>query len=217
MKDRRAFRYSLSLQPNITGPHRSADPQVAASVSVPFRLQFISSRHVVLSFCRNGAKCFKSSFPQTTPKGHSGPADGKKAPSKAPTFVAPLCKNTSMETCQTVTAKDSTRTSAVFIPPFKKQRVVVQDSSSEAKREKEEEEDIRNCVSVTPVNIKSFVPPTDKSPSTRDAPDCKSKEDIRSAADTSRNELEINQNLPFGWRSEDSARETSCKEAKVLK
>lgn len=104
----------------------------------------------------------------------------------------------------------------MFVPPFKKQRVVVQDSSSEAKRaEKEDGEDKCNCV--TPVHIKSFVPPTDKSPSTRDAPDCKGKEDIRSAADTSRKELEINQNLPFGWRSEDSARETSCKEAKVLK
>lgn len=101
----------------------------------------------------------------------------------------------------------------MFIPPFKKQRVIVQDSSSEAKREKEEGEDKRNCVSVTPVKIKSFVPPTEKSPSTR------SKEDIQSAtsADTSRTELEINQNLPVGGRSEESARETSCKEAKVLK
>lgn len=107
----------------------------------------------------------------------------------------------------------------MFIPPFKKQRVIVQDSSSEAKREKEEGEDKRNCVSVTPVKIKSFVPPTEKSPSTRDTPDCKSKEDIQSAAsaDTSRTELEINQNLPVGGRSEESARETSCKEAKVLK
>ncbi|XP_075892594.1 breast cancer type 2 susceptibility protein [Nelusetta ayraudi] len=181
MKDRRAFRYSLSLQPNITGPHR------------------------------NATKCFESSFPQTTPKERSGPADGKTAPSKTPTFVPPLCKNTSKETCQSATVKDSARTSAVFIPPFKKQRVVVQDSSSEAKREKEEGEDKRNCVSVTPVKIKSFVPPTEKSPSTRDAPDCKSKEDIQSvaSADTSRTELEINQNLPVGGRSEESARETS--------
>lgn len=148
----------------------------------------------------------------------SGTADSKTAPSKAPVFIPPLCKSTSKETCQNATVKDGAKTSAVFIPPFKKQRVTVQDSYSEAKRERKEEEDEHNCVSVTPVKMKSFVPPAEKSASTDDAPVCKSKEAIRSAtlADTSRNDLEINQKLPVGCHSEESAEETS-EEASVCK
>lgn len=183
---------------------------------VSFSFSPVPHAFVVLSFERSGTKCFKSSFPQTAPTGRSGTADGKTAPSKAPVFIPPLCKSTSKETCQSATVKDSAKTSAVFIPPFKKQRVIVQDSCSEAKREKKEDEEKHNSGSVTPVKINSFVPPT-KSPSTNDAPGCKSKEDIRSAAsaDNSRNEL-MNQKLPVGCRSDDSAEET-CKEVNVCK
>lgn len=131
-------------------------------------------------------------------------------------FVPPLCKSTSKETCQSATVKDGAKTSAVFVPPFKKQRVIIQDNYSEAKREKKEEEDKHNCVSVTPVKIRSFLPPTEKSASTNDTPGGKSKDVIRSAAsaDASRNELEINQKLPVGCRSDQSAGET-CKEVNV--
>lgn len=50
MKDRRAFRYNLLLQPNITRPHRSAGLQVAASISSQFQFNFSPSPHAVL-FC----------------------------------------------------------------------------------------------------------------------------------------------------------------------
>lgn len=107
----------------------------------------------------------------------------------------------------------------MFIPPFKKQRVIVQDSSSEVKTEEEEEEDKQNGVSATIVKIKSFLPPIEKSPSTTDATDYQRKEDIQSltSADTSRNELEINQNFPVDGRPEESAREMSRKETNVCK
>lgn len=143
----------------------------------------------------------------------SGPADGKIAPSKAPVFIPPLCKSTSTETCQSATVKDDAKTPSVFIPPFKKQRVIVQDSYSEAKTEKE---DKNNCVSVTPVKIQSCLPPTEMSPCTNDASGCKGKEVTRSAAsaDTSRNELEVN--LPVGCRSDESTGET-CKDVNVCK
>lgn len=170
-------------------------------------------------FCllqRNRAKCFESSSPQTTATRRSGPADGKTAPLKAAVFVPPLCKSTSKETCQSGIAKDGAKTPVVFIPPFKKQRVVVQDSYQEPKRQKMEEENKYDCVSVTPV--KSFLPPAEKSPSNNDAPGCKSKEGIQSAAsaDTSRNEPQISQKLPVGLHPQDPAGET-CKMANVCK
>lgn len=133
-------------------------------------------------------------------------------------FVPPLCKSTSTETCQSATIKEGGKAPAVFVPPFKKQRVIVQDSSSEEKRGKKDEEDERKGVSVTPVKIKSLVTPSEKSPSTNDATDFKSKEYIQSAAlaDTSRNELDTEQKLLVGCRSEESTGET-CKEVIVSK
>lgn len=108
------------------------------------------------------------------------------------------------------------RKSAAFIPPFKKQRVIVQESSSEVKEE-EEEEHKHSCVSVAPVKMKSFVPPTENTPNTREVPDFKNSEDSRSAASTGtiRNEPVIKRSLPAGCISEDSAGDLSCKEVKV--
>lgn len=105
------------------------------------------------------------------------------------------------------------RTSSAFIPPFKKQRIVVQDNSLETKGE-EEEEDKLHCVSVTPFKINSFVPPTKNTESAEDVTGYKSREDIQTMAlaDTSNNELVNYQNLPVGCGSEESDGETSCKE-----
>lgn len=104
------------------------------------------------------------------------------------------------------------RTSSAFIPPFKKQRIVVQDNSLETKGE--EEEDKLHCVSVTPFKVNSFVPPTKNTESAEDVTGYKSKEDIQTMAlaDTSNNKLVNYQNLSVGCSSEESDGETSCKE-----
>lgn len=103
------------------------------------------------------------------------------------------------------------RTSSAFIPPFKKQRIVVQDNSLETKAEEEVD---KLCVSVTPFKINSFVPPTKNTQSTEDVTGYKSKEDIQTMAlaETSNNTLVNNQNLPVGCGSAESDGETSCKE-----
>lgn len=101
--------------------------------------------------------------------------------------------------------------SSAFIPPFKKQRIVVQDNSLQTKAE---EEDKLHCASVTPFKINSFVPPTKNTESAEDVTGYKSKEDIQTMAlaDTSNNKLVNYQNLPVGCGSEESDGETSCKE-----
>lgn len=152
----------------------------------------------------------ETSFQKTTPTERSVPADSKAAQSKKPAFIPPFYKNAKTDSCKSTVLKDSVRTSSAFIPPFKKQRIVVQDNSLETKGEG----DKLHCVSVTPFKINNFVSPTKNTQSAEDVTGSKSKEDIQTVAlaDISNNELVNNQNLPVGCGSEESDGETSCKE-----
>uniref|UniRef100_A0A3Q4IA78 BRCA2 DNA repair associated n=1 Tax=Neolamprologus brichardi TaxID=32507 RepID=A0A3Q4IA78_NEOBR len=119
MKDRGVFKYSTSLYPNITRPHRY----------VPVE-----------------APCF-----QTDPR-------SKSAHYKTSAFVPPFVRNAKTETHKNMVLKDSIRTPLAFVPPFKKQRTIVQESSCKA----HEGEDKHQKPFVMSSNSKCFVPPTKK-------------------------------------------------------
>ncbi|XP_051253121.1 breast cancer type 2 susceptibility protein isoform X2 [Dicentrarchus labrax] len=165
MKDRRVFRYSVSLHPNITTPHR------------------------------NGINYVETRLQKTTPTRHSSPGDSRSAHSKMPTFVPPFLKSAKTESRKNTVLKDNIRTPPVFVPPFKKQRTIVQESSSKP----QEEEDKTHHLFVTPFNSNTYVPPA------TDVTGNKSK-DIQTVAlaDTTNDNLIHNQNLPVGCGSENS-------------
>ncbi|XP_074496387.1 breast cancer type 2 susceptibility protein isoform X2 [Sebastes fasciatus] len=170
MRDRRVFKYNVSLHPNITGPHR------------------------------NGKKHVETSLQKTTPTQYSTSGDGRSAHSKMPAFVPPFLKNAKTESRKNTVLKDNIRTPSAFVPPFKKQRTIVQESSS---KPQEEEEDKHNHPFVTPFKSNTYVPPTEKTQSSTDVTVNKSKQDIETMAlDDTTND---NQNLPVGCGSEDSA------------
>ncbi|XP_074535553.1 breast cancer type 2 susceptibility protein isoform X2 [Halichoeres trimaculatus] len=100
MKDRRVFKYSNSLHPNITRPHRSGN-------------QFTESR-----------------FQKTTPTQHSAPGGSRSAQTRTPAFVPPFLKNPKTESRKNAMHLENIRTPPAFVPPFKKQRTIVQESSS---------------------------------------------------------------------------------------
>ncbi|XP_029302084.1 breast cancer type 2 susceptibility protein [Cottoperca gobio] len=177
MKDRRVFKYSVSLHPNITRPHGNGKN------SVETRLQKITSE-------------------QPSTAGVS-----RSAHSKMPTFVPPFLKNAKTESRKTSVLKDNSGTSFVFVPPFKKQRTIVQESSSKP----QEEEDKHHRLFVTPLNSNTYVPPTKKTQSTTDVTANANKEDIQmvALAGTTNDMLMNIQNLPVGCGSEDSAAQAS--------
>ncbi|KAM4627618.1 breast cancer type 2 susceptibility protein [Polymixia lowei] len=100
-KDRRVFKYSISLHPNITKPHSYGKGFVET------RLQ-------------------KTEPQQSTPQPTFD--DGKPSSSKMPVFVPPFQKTTRTETPKSNVPQGKPRTPAVFVPPFKKQRTTVQES-----------------------------------------------------------------------------------------
>ncbi|XP_037632124.1 breast cancer type 2 susceptibility protein isoform X2 [Sebastes umbrosus] len=170
MRDRRVFKYSVSLHPNITGPHR------------------------------NGKKHVETSLQKTTPTQYSTSGDGRSAHSKMPALVPPFLKNAKTESRKNTVLKDNIRTPSAFVPPFKKQRTIVQESSSKPQEEEEEEEDKHNHPFVTPFKSNTYVPPTEK---TQSSTDVTGKQDTETVAlDDTTND---NQNLPVGCGSEDSA------------
>ncbi|XP_053176160.1 breast cancer type 2 susceptibility protein [Scomber japonicus] len=175
MKDRRVFKYSVSLHPNITRPNRDGKNYMVT------RLQ------------------------QATP--HSSPGDRKSTHSTIPAFVPPFLKNSKTDTHKNNMVKDNIRT-PVFVPPFKKQRTIVQESSK-----LQEEEDKHHCVSVMPSNSNTFVPPTKKTSgqSTTDVTGNKSTEVTHTVAlaDNTKDDLVENRKSPVGYRTEDSATEAS--------
>ncbi|XP_071352641.1 breast cancer type 2 susceptibility protein isoform X2 [Trachinotus anak] len=110
MKDRRAFKYNVSLHPNITKPHR------------------------------NGNNYVETSLQRTTPTQHSASGDSRSARSKMPVFVPSFVKNSKTETQKNTLFKDNRRTSSAFVPPFKKQKTIVQESSSKPPEEEEDKQ-----------------------------------------------------------------------------
>ncbi|XP_059187692.1 breast cancer type 2 susceptibility protein [Centropristis striata] len=106
MKDRRVFKYSTSLHPSITRPHR------------------------------NGKNYVETILQRTTPTKLSTPGESRSAHSKTPTFVPPFHKNTKTERHNNTALKDNIRTPSAFVPPFKKQRTFVEESSSKPQEDK---------------------------------------------------------------------------------
>ncbi|XP_028429066.1 breast cancer type 2 susceptibility protein isoform X2 [Perca flavescens] len=100
MKDRRVFKYSVSLHPNITRPHR------------------------------NGNNYVETTLQKTKPTQQSTPEDSRSAHSKMPVFVPPFLKDAKTESHKNTVLKDNTKTPTSFVPPFKKQMTIVQESSS---------------------------------------------------------------------------------------
>ncbi|XP_070762067.1 breast cancer type 2 susceptibility protein [Enoplosus armatus] len=176
MKDRRVFKYSVPLHPNITRPHRS------------------------------GKNYVETSLQNTASTQHSTPGDSRSVHSKVPAFVPPLFKNAKTESRKNTVLKDNIRTPSAFVPPFKKQRTIVQESSSKP----QEEDSKHHHLLVTPFNSNTYVPPTKITQSTTDVTANKNK-DIQNLAftDTTIENLKNNRNLPVGCGSEHCASEAS--------
>lgn len=103
MKDRRVFKYSISLHPNVTGPQNHS---------------YMNGKNYV------DARLQKATLTKPlTP-------ENKAANSKMATFIPPFFKNTETEKGKSTVLKDNRRTPSAFVPPFKKQRSFVQESSS---------------------------------------------------------------------------------------
>ncbi|XP_041797388.1 breast cancer type 2 susceptibility protein [Chelmon rostratus] len=177
MKDRRVFKYSVPLHPNITRPHS------------------------------NGRNYVETRLQKTTPAHYSTTGDSRAAHSKMPTFIPLFVKNATTERRKSTVLKDNIRTPSAFVPPFKKQRAIVQESSSKP----QDKEDKQHHLSVTPFNSNTFVPPTKKTPGTADLTGNQRKEDIQTVAlgDTMTDNLMNIPNFPVDCGSEDCAAEAS--------
>lgn len=134
------------------------------------------------------------------------PGDSRSAHSKIPAFVPPFFKNSKTETHKNNMFKDNSRTPSAFVPPFKKQRTIVQESCSKP----HEEEDKHSAM---PSNSNTYVPPTKKTSrqSTTDVTVDKSREDIQtvSLADNTKDDLVKNHKLLVGCGAEYSAADAS--------
>ncbi|XP_075956176.1 breast cancer type 2 susceptibility protein isoform X2 [Anarhichas minor] len=178
MKDRRIFKYSVSLHPNITRPHT------------------------------NGKNYVETRLQNTTPTQYSTPGESRSAHSKKPAFVPPFLTNTKTESHKDTMLKDNMRTPSAFVPPFKRQRPGVQESSSEP--QVEEKEDKHHHPFVMPFNSNAYVPPTKKTQCTTGLTGHKSTEDVEAVALADNTSVKLmNQKLPVGCGSEDTAAETS--------
>ncbi|XP_035011350.2 breast cancer type 2 susceptibility protein homolog [Hippoglossus stenolepis] len=173
MKDRRAFKFQASPHPNITQPHR------------------------------NGKNYVETKLQNTTPAQHFTSGGSRSAHSNMPAFVPPFLNNAKMETCKDAVLKVNTRTPPAFVPPFKKQRTIVQESSCKP----QQEEDKHQHLFVTPTNRSTILPPTKKTQSSTDVAGNTSKVDIPpvALADTKHDYLTDNHNVPVGCGSGDSA------------
>lgn len=148
----------------------------------------------------------ETNLQKTAPAQCSTPGDSRSAHSRMPAFVPPFLKNAKTEGRKNTVVKDNIKTPSAFVPPFKKQRTIIQESSSKAQEEKDE----HSHLFVTPFNSNMYVPPPKKTQSTTEVSN-KSKEDIETVAlaNTTNDNLMNKQNLPVGCGSEDSAAEAS--------
>ncbi|KAI4815690.1 hypothetical protein KUCAC02_005825 [Chaenocephalus aceratus] len=175
MKDRRVFKYSVSLHPNITKPPGGKN-------DIETRLQ------------------------KMTPTQPSIPGDSRSSHPKMPAFVPPFLRNAKTESHKNGVLKVNQGTPSAFVPPFKKQRTIVQKSSSKP----QEEEDNNLHLFVTPFCSNTFVPTAKKTQSTTDVTGNKSKEDIQTVSLAGTTNISLNgQNVAMGCGSEDSSAEAS--------
>ncbi|CAJ1065080.1 breast cancer type 2 susceptibility protein [Xyrichtys novacula] len=165
MKDRRVFKYSDSLHPNITKPHRNGNPYV-------------------------------ESKPQKTAPTQLSSSGGSR--SKTQAFVPPFLKNPKTESRKNAMLRENIRTPPAFVPPFKKQRTIIQESSSRPG----EGEDKHCSVAGMPANSNTYEPPTENTQSFAQRTANESKDDNQAVAsdDITKDNLIKNENLP-----EDSA------------
>ncbi|XP_035766109.1 breast cancer type 2 susceptibility protein [Neolamprologus brichardi] len=165
MKDRGVFKYSTSLYPNITRPH-------SGKTYVETRFQKTQIQNSM-----------------------TGDPRSKSAHYKTSAFVPPFVRNAKTETHKNMVLKDSIRTPLAFVPPFKKQRTIVQESSCKA----HEGEDKHQKPFVMSSNSKCFVPPTKKTQGAVDG----------TAVAAARSDDMNNQSLPVDFRSVSAVGETS--------
>ncbi|XP_040043049.2 breast cancer type 2 susceptibility protein isoform X1 [Gasterosteus aculeatus] len=178
IKDRRIFKYNVSLHPNITRPRTSGKNNV------------------------------ETSWQNTTPMQHSTPGESRAAHSKKPAFVPPFLANAKTERCNNAMLKDNTRTPSAFVPPFKKQRAVVQESSFRPLVEEKEDKHHRLF------NSNTCIAATKKKQCTTELAGSKSEEDSETvaSADNKNDEKVNNSNLPIGCGSEGTSAKTSLGE-----
>ncbi|XP_026232078.1 breast cancer type 2 susceptibility protein isoform X2 [Anabas testudineus] len=152
---------------------------------------------------RSGTNYVQNGLQKAIPKQNSTPGDTRPARGKMPAFAPPFHKNTKIQTLKNTVVSDNIKT-PLFIPPFKKQRTIVQESSSKAQQEA-----LHPNSFVTPANSNTYVPLTKQSESTKDSTGNKSKNDIQTVtlADTTNDNLMTNQKLPIGCEPEDSITE----------
>ncbi|XP_041659697.1 breast cancer type 2 susceptibility protein isoform X2 [Cheilinus undulatus] len=154
---------------------------------------------------RNEKQYMESRLQKKASTQHSAPEGGRS------TFVPPFLKNVKTESRKNAALKDDIRTPPAFVPPFKKQRTIVQESSSKPQKEGD-----KHCsVSVMPANSSAYIPPTKKTQSSAERTANESKENNQMLAlEESTNDNQINnQKLLVGCASENSAAETSHAEA----
>ncbi|XP_034404003.1 breast cancer type 2 susceptibility protein isoform X1 [Cyclopterus lumpus] len=179
MKDRRIFKYSVSLHPNITRPHA------------------------------NGKMYVETRLQDTTPTQYSTPEENRSAHSGKPAFVPPFLTNTKTESRRNTMLKDNIRTPSAFVPPFKKQRPFVRESSAKPQVEEKEDKHHHLFVMpfnrnpyVPPTHKKQSTSELTADKSKEDI------ETVALAHNTNDN-LINSKNLPVGCGSEGSAAETS--------
>lgn len=157
----------------------------------------------MFSWCYRNENYVESNLQKTLPTQHLTPGNVRTASSKMAVFVPPFIKKAKTQTLKNTVLNVNIRTPS-FIPPFKKQRTVVQETSSKA-----QEEDLHHCPFITTSNKNSYVPPSKKTQSPKDLTGNKSTDDIQivALADTINDNMTTNQTLPIGCGSIDSVAE----------
>ncbi|KAL6115874.1 brca2 [Pungitius sinensis] len=182
IKDRRIFKYNVSLHPNITRP------------------------------CTNGKNYVETRLQNTTPTQCSTPGDRRSAHSKKQAFVPPFLANAKTDIGNNATLKDNTRTPSAFVPPFKKQRAGVQESSFKPLVEEKEDKlhqlfvtPFNSNTFIAPTKKSQCSTETAGNKSKKDS-------ETLALADYKNIKKMNNPNLPVGCGSEDTSAETSLGE-----
>ncbi|KAF3847488.1 hypothetical protein F7725_020516 [Dissostichus mawsoni] len=132
--------------------------------------------------------------------------DSRSSHPKIPAFVPPFLRNAKTESQKNGVLKVNQGTTSAFVPPFQKQRTIVQESSFKP----QEQEDNNLHLFVTPFSSNTFVPTTKKTQSTTDVTGNKSKEVIQTVSLAGTTNISLNdQNVAVGSGSEDSLAEAS--------
>ena len=154
----------------------------------------------------SGKNDIETRLQKMTPTQPSIPGDSRSSHPKMPAFVPPFLRNAKTESQKNGVLKVNQGTPSAFVPPFKKQRTLVQESSSKP----QEEEDNNLHLFVTPFSSNTFVPTTKKAQSTTDVTGNTSKEDIQTVSLAGTTNISVNdQNVAVGCGSEDSSTEAS--------